>query len=557
MKSDIEIARTIELRPIQEVARAFGITRDDLVLPVGNYKAKLSLRLLEEVADRPVGRLVLVTAITPTSLGEGKTTVSIGLSMALNRLGHKSTVCLRQPSLGPVFGIKGGAAGGGFSQVLPMEDINLHFTGDIHAVTSAHNLLAAMLDNHVHFGNRLNVAENEIVFRRCVDMNDRSLRSIVVGLGGRANGPVREDGFIITAASEVMAILALAGSLNELKSRFCRMIVAFTADGKPVRVGDLGVCGAMTALLKDAIKPNLVQTIEHTPALIHAGPFANIAHGTSSVVADRLALRLSDYVVTEAGFGSDLGAEKFVNIVARQAGFNVDAAVIVATVRALKRHGGAPDRNPAAGTIDHLRTGLANLGKHIENVRKLGLEPVVALNAFAADADAAIQMVRAFCELQTVRFAVCRGHEYGSAGMLELAEHVVAVADSGRSQVKPLYELADPVEKKIERVATEIYGAARVVFTPRAEKDLARVKDLGLTDLPVCIAKTQSSLSDDPGLVGVPRDFRVAIQAIGIAAGAGYLVPVAGDIMLMPGLAREPGAFRIGLDEQGRVIGLA
>lgn len=557
MKPDIEIAHETELRPIPEIVGQLGITNPDYLLPQGNYKTKISLRFLEEVKGRPDGKLILVTAMTPTAHGEGKTTVSVGLSMAFNKLGHRSVVTLRQPSLGPVFGIKGGATGGGYSQVLPMEDINLHFTGDNHAVTSANNLLAALLDNHIHFGNRLNIDENEILLRRCMDMNDRTLRSTVVGLGGKANGPVREDGFIITAASEVMAILGLASSLEELKRRFCRMLVAFTRDQQPVHVGDLDACGAMTALLKDAIKPNLVQTIEHTPALIHTGPFANIAHGTNSVIATRLALKTADYVVTEAGFGSDLGAEKFVDIVARSAGFNVSAAVIVATIRALKLHGGAPEKDLARGTLDHLRAGLANLGRHIENVRRFRIPPVVGLNIFEGDTDQEIAVVEGFCEFQAVPCALVRAFAHGSAGALELAEKVRAAIPGEPVPNRPLYALEDSVEQKIEKVATQAYGAGRVVYTPRAEKDLARINSLGLANLPVCIAKTPRSLSDDPTLFGAPQGFRIAIQAINISAGAGYLVPMAGDIMLMPGLARTPNAFRIDIDKEGRISGLA
>jgi formate--tetrahydrofolate ligase len=556
VKSDLELARSARLKPIAEIAAALGITDPDYLRPLGSYKAKVSLRFLDEVRNRPDGRLVLVTAITPTAFGEGKTTVSVGLSMAFNRLGHKSTVTLREPSLGPVFGIKGGAAGGGCSQVLPMEDINLHFTGDKHAVTSAHNLLAALLDNHVHFGNRLNIDENEILLRRCMDMNDRSLRSTVTGLGGKANGPVREDGFIITAASEVMAILGLSGSLTELRQRICRMLVAFTRDRQPVHAGDLGACGAMAVLLKDAIKPNLVQTIENTPALIHTGPFANIAHGTNSIIATRLALKLSEYVVTEAGFGSDLGAEKFLDIVARVAGFNVSAAVIVATIRALKLHGGAPEKNLAGGTLEHLRAGLDNLGRHIQNIRRFGVPAVVALNLFEADTREEIQVVEGFCEYQAVPCAQVRAFEHGSVGALELAEKVAAAIPAETAPVKYLYEFTDSVEQKIESIATRAYGAGRVVYTPRAEKDLARISALGLAGLPVCIAKTQRSLSDDPTRFGAPTDFRIAVQSINISSGAGYLVPICGDIMLMPGLARDPNAFRIDLDEQGQIIGL-
>jgi formate--tetrahydrofolate ligase len=556
VKSDIEIAQAARLEPIQAIAAKIGLVDEDLLLPQGRYKAKISLRFLESLAGRPDGRLVLVTAITPTAWGEGKTTVSIGLSMALNRLGRRSIVALREPSLGPVFGINGGAAGGGFAQVLPMEDINLHFTGDIHAVTSANNLLAALLDNHVHFGNELGIHENEITFRRCLDVNDRSLRSLVTGLGGRSNGPVREDCFTITAASEVMAILGLAGSLAELKARLCRMIVAFTHDGRPVRAGQLQACGALAVLLRDALKPNLVQTIEHTPALIHTGPFASIAHGASSVVATRLGLKVADYVVTEAGFGADLGAEKFVDIVARTAGFKVAAAVIVATVRALKLHGGAPEKDPASGTPENLRQGLTNLGRHIAIVRRLGIRPVVALNMFETDRADDVQVVRGYCEYQSVPVAECRVFEHGGEGGLELAGLVARVVEEGGSDSRPVYELPGPVTTKIEKVAAEIYGAARVVYTPRAEKDLARIAAVGLEGLPICIAKTPRSLSDDAGLFGAPTGFRIAIQAVNISAGAGFVVPVAGDVMLMPGLAKRPNAARIDLDESGRISGL-
>ncbi len=555
MKSDIEIAQSARLLPIREIAARLGI-EDDYILPYGVYKAKISLRFFRRLADRPDGKLILVTAITPTALGEGKTTTAIGLSMALNRLGKKSIVALREPSLGPVFGIKGGAAGGGYSQVLPMEDINLHFTGDIHAVSAAHNLLAAALDNHIHFGNQLMIDEREILLRRTMDMNDRSLRSIVVGLGGRTNGPARENGFIITAASEVMAILALATSIAELKECLCRMLVAFRLDGQPVHAGDLAVCGSMAALLKDAIKPNLVQTIEQTPAFIHAGPFANIAHGTNSVVATKMALKLSDYVITEAGFGSDLGAEKFVDIVCRRIGYPVAGAVIVATIRALKLHGGAPEKNIQAGTIEHLRFGLPNLAKHIENISHFQLPAVVALNVFEGDREDEIKVVQAFCREQGVPCSVVRAFEQGSAGALDLAETVVRTC-RGASGTRPLYELNEPVETKIEKVATLIYGASRVVYTPKAEKDLARIEKLQLTRLPVCIAKTNRSLSDNPARFGRPKDFKITITDINISAGAGFLVPLAGEIMLMPGLARIPNAERIDIDNEGKITGLS
>jgi len=556
MKSDIEIAQAAKLLPIRELAVQLSID-DDFILPYGLYKAKVSLRFFRKLADRPDGRLILVTAITPTAYGEGKTTVSIGLSMALNRLGRKSIVTLREPSLGPVFGIKGGAAGGGYAQVLPMEDINLHFTGDIHAISAAHNLLCAILDNHIHFGNKLFVDEREILFRRTMDMNDRSLRNIVVGLGGRANGPTREDGFIITAASEVMAILALATSISELKARLCRMLVAFSMDGKPITAGDFHACGSMAALLKDAIKPNLVQTIEHTPAFIHAGPFANIAHGTNSVVATKLALKLTDYVVTEAGFGSDLGAEKFVDIVARAAGYRVAAAVVVATIRALKLHGGAPEKDIRSGTLENLRQGLPNLAKHVENVKKFRIPAVVALNYFDGDTEAEIKEVRDFCAQQLIPCAVVRAFTEGSAGALELAETVVRTTDTEPSETRPIYELEDPIETKIEKVAVEIYGANRVVYTPKAEKDIARIEKIGFGKLPVCIAKTNRSLSDNPAVFGRPQNFKIAITDVNISSGAGFLVPLAGEIMLMPGLAKIPNAEKIDIDDEGKITGLS
>ncbi|MEO0225932.1 MAG: formate--tetrahydrofolate ligase, partial [candidate division WOR-3 bacterium] len=536
MKSDIEIARSVRLKPIVELTDELGIDQD-FVLPYGLYKAKISLRVFREIEDRPTGKLILVTAITPTAYGEGKTTVSIGLSMALNKMGKKSIVTLREPSLGPVFGIKGGAAGGGYAQVLPMEDINLHFTGDIHAVTSAHNLLAATLDNHIHFGNKLCVDESEILLKRTIDMNDRVLRNIVVGLGGKPNGPAREDGFIITAASEVMAILGLSNSIVELKERLSRILVAFDMEGKPITVRELGVCGAMAALLKDAIKPNLVQTIEHTPALIHTGPFANIAHGTNSIVATRMALKLSNYVVTEAGFATDLGAEKFVDIVCRIANFKVDGGVIVATIRALKLHGGAPEKNLKTGTVENLKLGLANLEKHIENMKKFRIPIVVALNLFTDDTPDEIKIVKDFCNEKAIPFAPVRAFERGGAGAIELAEAVVKMIEQEESVTKPIYELNDTIEEKITKIATEIYGANRVVFTPKAEKDIARIEQLGLNKLPVCIAKTNRSLSDDPGLYGRPTNFKITISEVRISAGAGFLVPLAGEIMLMPGLA--------------------
>ncbi|UCG42989.1 MAG: formate--tetrahydrofolate ligase [candidate division WOR-3 bacterium] len=555
MKSDIEIAHSVKLKPIADIVRECGIEDMDLVLPNGMYKAKLSLRLFDQLPKQPRGKLVLVTATTPTRYGEGKTTTSVGLSMGLNRIGRKSVAVLREPSLGPVFGIKGGAAGGGWSQVLPMEDINLHFTGDMHAVASAHNLLAALLDNSIHFGNPLRIDEREIVFPRTMDMNDRVLRTMVVGLGGRTNGPAREDNFVITAASEVMAILALSGSRTELKERLGRMLVAMSYDDRPVTAQDLQATGSMAVLLKDALKPNLVQTTEHTPAFIHAGPFANIAHGTASIVATNMALRMCDYAVIEAGFGSDLGAEKFVDIVAPAAGWDIAACVLVTTVRALRLQGGAQDARK--GKLTDLWQGMNNLLRHIEICRTLGFEPVVCVNRFAGDSDDDIEMMGKYCREQDVACAVSEGFEKGGEGCVELAEAVVRQVEDKPGAAKPIYDYAAPVEDKIEAVATKVYGADRVVYTPRAERDLKRVRSLGFDKLPVCIAKTPLSLSDDPACVGACSNFKVTISAVNISAGAGFLVPIAGDMMLMPGLAKRPNAARIDLAEDGRITGLS
>lgn len=556
MKSDLEIAHEAQLLPITDIAKKLNIP-DDYVIPCGKYKAKVSLKMLEQLAGAPIGKLILVTAMTPTPYGEGKTTVSIGLSMALNRIDKKSIVALREPSLGPVFGIKGGAAGGGYVQVVPMEDINLHFTGDLHAISAAHNLLAAVLDNHMHFGNTLNVDEREILFSRAMDMNDRSLRNIVVGLGGKPNGPAREDGFIITAASEVMAILALSRTPEELKEKLGKILVAFNMNREPVFAQDFNIHGAMAALLKDALKPNLVQTLDHTPAFIHCGPFANIAHGTCSINAITMAQKLSDYTIVEAGFGSDLGAEKFINIVSQITGLSVDASVMVATIRALKMHGGAPKKDSQSGSMDHLEKGLDNLEKHLENMNKLVVPPVVAINIFSGDTQEEIDMVKDFCKKQKVECAEVRAFEQGSEGAVELAELVCAEVEKGRCCMKPLYDSETPIEEKISRVATEIYGAARVVFTPRAEKDIRRIKKLNLHTLPVCIAKTNMSLSDNPQLYGRPRNFKITIRGVNISSGAGFLVPLTGEIMLMPGLSRVPNAERINIDTNGIITGLS
>ncbi len=556
MKTDIEIAREAKLKPIIEITETLGINQD-YFFPYGHYKGKISIKLLEELKNKKDGKLILITAITPTAFGEGKTTVSIGLCMALNKLNKKSIVTLREPSLGPVFGIKGGAAGGGYSQVLPMEDINLHFTGDIHAVSSAHNLLSAIIDNHFHFGNKMCIDEQEILFHRTMDMNDRALRNIVVGLGGRPNGPAREDGFIITAASEVMAILSLSTSITELKKRLGNILIALNNEGKPITAHDFGVCGAMTALLKDAINPNIVQTIEHTSAFIHAGPFANIAHGTNSIIATKMALKLSDYVVTEAGFATDLGAEKFINIVSRFANFNPIVAVIVTTVRALKLHGGAPEKDIQTGTLEHVKLGLDNLDKHIENIKKFNMKPVVAINKFDGDTNEEIQLIKDYCKSMHVKCAEVEAFRLGSEGAIELAEIVIEESNNSSNIVKFTYDLDNSPQQKIEKIAYEIYGADRVIFTPKAEKDLVLIDKLGFSKLPICIAKTNRSLSDDPKLYGRPKNFKITITDVNISAGAGYIVPLAGDIMLMPGLAKFPNAFKIDIDDNGCIIGLS
>ena len=540
--------------PIIDIARTLKIP-EELIIPCGRYKAKVSLKVFDQLKDKAAGKLILVTAMTPTPMGEGKTTVSIGLSMALNRIGKSSIVALREPSLGPVFGIKGGAAGGGYAQVLPMEDINLHFTGDIHAVSSAHNLLSAVIDNHIHFGNKLNIDSREIVFTRVMDMNDRSLRNIVVGLGGKKNGPAREDGFMITAASEVMAILALSESMDELKERLDKIFISYDMNGKPIFARDFGVTGAMAVLLKDAIKPNLVQTIEHTPAFIHCGPFANIAHGTCSVVSIRLSQRLCDYTVVEAGFGSDLGAEKFVDIVCRKARLGVDVGVLVATIRALKWHGGIP-KDKSGDPLSYIKKGLENLEKHIENMKKFNIPMVIALNIFEDDTEAEIRFIQDYFSNKNIPMAVVEVFEKGSAGATDLAKYVVESAEKRDSVTRPIYELNDSVEKKIEKVALEIYGAERVVYTPRAEKDIKRINKLGLDKLPICIAKTFLSLSDDPKLLGRPRNFKITIRGVMISSGASFLVPLTREVMLMPGLPRRPNAANIGFDDTGKITGL-
>ena len=555
MKTDIEIAQEAELKPIGEIAQRLDIDADELEL-YGKYKAKLSDELEERVKDQPNGKLILVTAINPTPAGEGKTTVTVGLGQAFGRLDKKAVIALREPSLGPCFGIKGGAAGGGYAQVVPMEDLNLHFTGDFHAITSANNLLAAMLDNHLQQGNELGIDPKQIVWKRCLDMNDRALRNIVVGMGGKMDGVVRQDGFVITVASEIMAILCLADNLQDLSERLGRIIVAYKYNGEPVTAKDLNAVGAMTALLKDAIKPNLIQTLEHTPAIVHGGPFANIAHGCNSVRATKMALKLADYVVTEAGFGADLGAEKFMDIKCRQAGLKPDAVVLVATVRALKYNGGVPKDELSQENIDALSKGIVNLEKHIENLKKFGVPIVVTLNRFVTDSEAELTFVKNFCEERDCEFALAEVWEKGGEGGLELAEAVLRTLENKESRYAPLYDTALSIEEKIETIAKEIYGAGSVSYSPAAKKAIARITDLGYGNLPICMAKNQYSLSDDPKKLGRPSGFEVTIREVYVSAGAGFVVAITGTIMTMPGLPKHPAAERIYVDETGKTVGL-
>jgi len=541
--------------PIYDIAEQLKIDKN-LLIPAGNYKAKISLKFFDKIKDKSNGKLILVTATTPTPFGEGKTTVSIGLSMALNKIGKSSIVCLRQPSLGPIFGLKGGGTGGGKCLVVPLEDINLHFTGDFHAVTSVHNLLAALLDNHIHFGNDLEIDEREIVFKRTLDLNDRSLRNVVVGLGGKTNGPAREDGYIITPASEIMAILSLSTSLKELKSRLCQILIGYDKTKQPVFGGTLGACGSMSVLLRDAIKPNLVQTIEHTPAFVHTGCFANIAHGTTSLISMKMALKLCQYTVVEAGFGSDLGAEKFVDLVARYGDIPIDGAVIVATIRALKYHGGADEKELDKATDVELKKGLENLARHIDNLRKMHIPLVVALNAFTNDKAREIKIVKGFCDYQAVPFATFNGYSDGSDGSVELAQTIDSTISKKQSKYMPVYQLTDSIEDKVDKVAKEVYGAADVIFTSQAERDIQRIKKLKYENFPICIAKTNMSLSDNPDLYGAPENFKITISRIVVFSGAGYLVPIAGDINLMPGLPKAPNALHIDLDDAGFITGL-
>lgn len=555
MKTDIQIAQEAKLMPITEVAEQLGISFDDLEL-YGKYKAKLSDEYLESIKGKQNAKLVLVTAINPTPAGEGKTTTTVGLGQAFAKLNKKAIIALREPSLGPCFGVKGGAAGGGYAQVVPMEDLNLHFTGDFHAITSANNLLAAMIDNHIHQGNELGIDTRQIIWKRCLDMNDRALRNVVVGLGNKSDGFVREDHFVISVASEIMAIFCLAEDMKDLKERLSRIVVAYNYEGKPVTAGDLGAVGSMAALLKDAMKPNLVQTLEHTPAIIHGGPFANIAHGCNSVRATKAAMKMADYVITEAGFGADLGAEKFLDIKCRIGGLKPDAIVLVATIRALKYNGGVAKADLSAENLDALAKGIVNLEKHIENLQKYNVPVVVTLNSFVTDTDAETEFVRKFCEERNCDFALSEVWEKGGEGGIALAEAVLNTLDTKQSAFAPIYSDDLSLKEKIETVAKEIYGAEGVNYSDSANKQLAKLEELGFGNLPVCIAKTQYSLSDNPALLGRPEGFRVDIREAYVSAGAGFVVVLTGAIMTMPGLPKKPAALVIDVEDDGRITGL-
>lgn len=555
MLTDIEIAQQAVCLPIAEIAGKLGIEADDLEL-YGKYKAKLPLSLGEKYKDRPDGKLILVTAINPTPAGEGKTTVTVGLGQAMNKIGKNAVIALREPSMGPVFGIKGGAAGGGYSQVIPMEDINLHFTGDMHAITAANNLLCAVIDNHLQQGNELNIDPRRILFKRCLDMNDRALRNVVVGLGGKVNGVPREDGFMITVASEIMAILCLARDIEDLKERLGNILTAYTYDGKPVYARELKAVGAMAALLKDAIKPNLVQTLENTPALMHGGPFANIAHGCNSVTATKLALKLGDYCITEAGFGADLGAEKFLDIKCRYAGLRPDCIVIVATIRALKYNGGVEKSQLSAENTEALKKGLVNLQTHIENMKKYRVPVVVAINRFGTDTEAEIEIIENFCGGMGVSVSLTEVFAKGSEGGKDLAQKVCAVIDKGEADFAPIYDEKLPIKEKLGVLAREIYRADGVIFSAAAEKSIKEIEALGKDKLPVCVAKTQYSLSDDPKKLGRPEGFKLNVREIKLSSGAGFIVAFTGDIMTMPGLPKEPAAYRIDVDKDGKIEGL-
>ena len=555
MKTDIEIAQEAVMKPIQDVAAQLDIPADELEF-YGKYKAKLSDELWDRVKDKPDGKLILVTAINPTPAGEGKTTTTVGLGQAFAKLGKKAVIALREPSLGPCFGIKGGAAGGGYAQVVPMEDLNLHFTGDFHAITSANNLLAAMLDNHIKQGNALNIDTNQIVWKRCMDMNDRVLRNIVVGLGRPVDGVVREDHFIISVASEIMAILCLADNMKDLKERLGRIIVAYNYDGEPVYAKDIHAVGSMAALLKDAIKPNIIQTVENTPALVHGGPFANIAHGCNSVRATKTGLKIADYCITEAGFGADLGAEKFMDIKCRMAGLKPDAVVLVATVRALKYNGGVAKEDLGAENLEALKKGIANLEKHIENVSKFGVPCVVTLNRFVSDTDAELAFVKEFCEERGCDFALSEVWEHGGEGGIALAGKVLNTLENKESHYAPLYQVEQPIKEKIETIAKEIYGAGSVSYSPAASQAITRLEKLGYGELPICMAKNQYSLSDDPKLLGCPKDFPINIREVYVSAGAGFVVAITGTVMTMPGLPKHPAAESIDVNEDGVITGL-
>ena len=555
MKSDIEIAQAASLNKITEVVAGIGVSEDDLEL-YGKYKAKLTEDYLKKIESGKEGKLILVTAINPTPAGEGKTTTTVGLGQAFAKLGKKAIIALREPSLGPCFGIKGGAAGGGYAQVVPMEDLNLHFTGDFHAITSANNLLAAILDNHIQQGNQLNIDTRNIVWKRCLDMNDRVLRNIVVGLGSKADGYVREDHFVITVASEIMAILCLANNMKDLKERLSKIVVAYDTAGRTVTAGQLGAVGAMAALLKDAIKPNLIQTLEHTPALVHGGPFANIAHGCNSVRATKAALKMADYCITEAGFGADLGAEKFFDIKCRQANLQPDAVVLVATIRALKYNGYVPKDKLSEENLDALKAGIVNLEKHIENLQKYGVPIVVTLNSFVSDTEKEIEFVSNFCKERGCEFALSKVWEKGGEGGIELAEKVLETLETKKSSFKLLYPDEMPLKEKIETVAREIYGAGSVSFAPAALKQLEKLTELGFGNLPVCMAKNQYSLSDDASLLGRPEGFDMSVRECYVSAGAGFVVVLTGAVMTMPGLPKNPAAYNIDVNEDGLITGL-
>ncbi len=555
MKTDIQIAQEAKLHPIVKVAKSLGVGEDELEL-FGKYKAKISDEYLEKISGNPDGKLILVTAINPTPAGEGKTTTSVGLGQAFGRLGKKAVIALREPSLGPCFGVKGGAAGGGYAQVVPMEDLNLHFTGDFHAITSANNLLAALLDNHIQQGNELGIDTRQVVWKRCLDMNDRVLRNVVVGLGAKTDGTVREDHFVITVASEIMAVLCLARNLKDLKERLGKMVVAYNYQGEPVTAADLKAVGAMAALLRDAMKPNLVQTLEHTPALVHGGPFANIAHGCNSIRATKAALKMADYVVTEAGFGADLGAEKFFDIKCRIGGLKPDAVVLVATIRALKYNGGVLKEELHKENLEALKAGIVNLEKHIENLQKYGVPVIVTLNSFITDTEGEVAYVKQFCESRNCAFALSEVWEKGGEGGTELAGVVLDTLEKQESHFKVLYEDTLSLEEKIEKVAEEIYGAEGVNYSAQAKAQLKRLEKLGFGNLPVCMAKTQYSLSDNPDLLGRPRHFRIDIREAYVSAGAGFVVVLTGAVMTMPGLPKKPAAFSIDVDEEGAITGL-